>query len=57
MIIQEHLNINGKNFIHTYSDEGRFILGGEPYGEYSDAYDPAEFNRTYLEGDLIPLEE
>ena len=57
MIIQEHFEINGRDFIRTYSNSGRYILGGEPYGEYTEATDPAEFNRTYIEGDLIPPEE
>lgn len=56
-IVQEHIDIGGRDFIHTYSDAGRYIVGGEPYGEYEDAYDPAEFGRTYTEGDLMPVDE
>lgn len=57
MVIQEHVEINGRDFIHTYSDAGRYVMGGEPYGEYEDAYDPSEFGRTYTEGDVMPPDE
>ena len=57
MIIQEHFNVNGRDFIRTFSNAGRYVVGGEPYGEYSEACDPAEFGRTYTEGDLISVDE
>ena len=57
MIIQETYDINGRSFVRTYSSAGRYVLGGQPYGQYIEANDPAEFNRTYVEGDLIPPEE
>ena len=57
MIIQEHVEIGGRDFIRTYSDSGHYVFGGEPKNEYSEACDPAEFGRTYTEGDLIPDEE
>lgn len=57
MIVQEHFDVNGRDFIRTYSDAGRYVVGGEPYGEYTEAYDPAEFGRVYTEGDLLPPEE
>lgn len=56
MIIQEHFDVNGRDFIRTYSDAGRYVVGGEPYGEYSEACDPEELGRTYIEGDLMPSE-
>ena len=56
-IVQEHIDIDGRDFIRTYSDAGRYIVGGEPLGEYADAYDPAEFNRTYTEGELMPTDD
>ena len=56
-VIQEQVNINGKIFIHTYSDTGHYVVGGEPYGEYNEVYDPEELNRQYTEGDLIPTNE
>ena len=53
MIKTETVTINGKQFIHTYSDEGRYIVrDGVVYGE---AYDPAELGREYTEGNEIPV--
>lgn len=57
MIVTENVKVGERDFIRTYSDAGRYILGGEPYGTYEDALDPAEFGRTYTEGDPIPDEE
>ena len=53
-IIQEHFNVNGKAFIRTYSDTNRYVIGGEPFGEYTEAIDPAELGRAYTEGGIIP---
>ena len=50
-IIVENLEINGKAFTYTYSDEGRYVVRDGI--EYAEAYDPAEFGRTYTEGGLI----
>lgn len=53
MIKQKNVTIGGKQFILTYSDEGRYVVReGISYGE---AYDPAEFGREYTEGDEIPV--
>ena len=47
MIIVETVTINGKEFMHTYSDIGLDI---ERDGVvYSDAIDPIDSNRTYTE--------
>lgn len=54
MIQQKHFDVGGRDFVRTYSDAGRYVLGGEPYGEYTEACDPAEFGRTYTEGGIIP---
>lgn len=57
MIIKEPLDIKGKAFIKTYSDIGMMV---EREGErYSEAIDPAEFGREYVETDepIEPLEE
>ena len=54
-IIQEHFLVGERDFIRTYSDAGMMIHGGMPEGDYSEACDPAEFNRTYTETD-IPIE-
>lgn len=57
MIVQKTFEINGVLFVHTYSNAGRYVVGGEPPGEYVDACDPAEFNRQYTEGNLIPADQ
>lgn len=51
MIIQEYFDINGKQFIRTYSDKDRYVV--REGITYSEACDPIEFNRQYIEGDLI----
>ena len=55
MIRQEHFEINGRNFIRTTSDAGRYVVRDGV--SYSEACDPAELGRTYTEGDLMPVEE
>jgi len=51
-IVQEHFYVGSREFIRTFSDEYRYVVrDGE---EYDVAEDPAEFNRQYTEGDLIP---
>ena len=56
MINVEHFDVNGRDFIRTYSDAGMMIHGGVPEADYSEATDPAEFGRTYTETD-IPIED
>ena len=49
MIITENLTINNREFIKTYSDLGMMV---ERDGvRYSEAIDPAEFGRQYIETD------
>jgi hypothetical protein len=49
MIKTEHLTINGVEFVKTYSDKGYMV---EREGiRYSEAIDPAEFDRQYIETD------
>lgn len=49
MIVTEKININGKEFVKTYSDAGFMV---ERHGaHYSEAIDLAEFGRTYIETD------
>lgn len=55
MIVQEHFDVNGRDFIRTTSDSGRFVVRDGV--EYSEACDPAEFGRTYTEGELIPADD
>ena len=51
MIIQESFNLNGRDFIRTTSDENRYVVrDGIPYEE---AWDPTEFHRQYIEGEVI----
>lgn len=52
MIITEHFDVNGRDFIRTTSDAGRYVVRDGV--EYSEACDPAEFGRTYTEGDVMP---
>ena len=49
----ELFEINGRSFRRTYSDAGRYVVGGNPEAAYTEATDPAELNRTYVEGDYI----
>lgn len=51
MIKTETLTINNKPFIRTYSDSG-FMVEREGV-RYSEAIDPAEFNRQYIETDEL----
>ena len=55
MIRTENIQINGRDFIRTYSDSGFMIRGGVPESDYDVAEDPAELGRTYTETD-IPIE-
>jgi hypothetical protein len=49
MIVTESMTINGKAFVRTYSDSGYMV---EREGvRYSEAIDPAQFNRQYTETD------
>ena len=57
MIVTENITIDGRQFVRTYSDAWRYVVGGEPYGEYAEAIDPAELGRTYTEGNLMPVDE
>ena len=57
MIVQETYELNGRQFVRTFSDDGRYVVGGNPEGEYVEANDPAEANRVYTEGGLIPADE
>ena len=54
-IVQEHFLVGERDFIRTYSDNNVMIHGGFPEGDYSEACDPAELGRTYVETD-IPID-
>lgn len=55
MIVQEHFVVNGRDFIRTTSDAGRYVVRDGV--EYDEACDPAEFGRVYTEGELMPPDE
>lgn len=49
MVVAEHIIIDGRDFIRTWSDAGKRI---EREGAvYDEAYDPAECERVYTETD------
>ena len=50
MLKSESIVIDGRAFVHTWSDIGMKIERDGEY--YNDAYDPAEFGRTYTETDI-----
>lgn len=54
-IITEQFKVGERDFVRTYSDHNMMIHGGVPEGDYSEACDPAELNRTYTETD-IPID-
>lgn len=51
MIKTETFYIGEREFTRTYSDANKYVVRDGI--SYSEACDPAEFNRTYTEGDLI----
>lgn len=55
MIVQEHFDVEGRDFIRTYSDANRYVVRDGV--SYEEANDPAEFGRQYTEGDPLPPEE
>lgn len=55
MIVTEQFYVGECLFNKVYSDANRYVVRDGV--AYSEACDPAEFGRTYTEGDLIPPEE
>ena len=55
MIIKENIEIGNKNFIKQYSDKQVMIQKEGTEEKYSEAIDPIEFKREYIETD-IPIE-
>ncbi len=51
MIVQEHFTVNGRDFVQTKSTDFRYVVRDGI--SYSEACDPAEFNRQYIEGDFM----
>lgn len=52
MIITERVTINNRDFIRTYSDEGRYVVRDGV--SYSEAIDPIGTGRVYTEGEIMP---
>jgi hypothetical protein len=51
-VITEIFYVGEREFTRNYSDAGRYVVRDGI--SYSEACDPAEFGRTYTEGDLMP---
>ena len=54
-IVVEQFYIGERLFNKTYSDAGRAVV--REGVSYSEACDPAEFGRTYTEGELLPVDD
>lgn len=54
-IVTEQFYVGERLFNRTYSDAGHYVVRDGI--EYSEACDPAEFDRTYTEGEMIPADE
>lgn len=54
-IIVETFYINDREFTRIYSNANRYVVRDGV--SYSEACDPAEFGRTYIEGDIMPSDE
>lgn len=54
MIITEKVTIRNRDFIRTYSDEGRYVVRDGV--SYSEAIDPIGTGRVYTEGEIMPEE-
>lgn len=52
MIVVEQFYVGDRLFNKTYSDAGRAVVRDGV--SYSEACDPAEYGRTYTEGDPLP---
>ena len=53
MIITETITINGKQFTKNYSDAGFYIQKVGTNEIYSEAVDPIDSGRTYIETDKL----
>lgn len=52
MIVTETYELDGKGFVRTHSDAGRYVVRDGI--SYEEACDPAGTGRTYTEGEIIP---
>ena len=55
MIVQENYKIRKREFIKKYSDANRYVVRDDI--EYTEANDPAELGREYVEGREIDLDD
>ena len=55
MIRTETFYVGDREFVRTYSDANRAVVRDGV--SYCEACDPAEFGRTYTEGELLDEEE
>lgn len=55
MIITENVTIRDREFIRTYSDEGRYVVRDGV--SYSEAIDPIGTGRVYTEGEIMPPDD
>lgn len=56
-IVTETYTLDGRQFVRTWSDAGRYVVGGVPQGQYAEANDPAELGRVYTEGEPMSGDE
>ena len=52
MIVVETVEIDGVNYLYTYSNTGHYVVRDGI--SYTEAYDPIDSERTYIEGDVMP---
>ena len=55
MIVTETFYIGERTFVRTYSNANRYVVRDGV--SYSEACDPAEFGRTYTEGEVMEDED
>ena len=55
MIVKEQFYVGERLFNRVYSDSGKYVVRDGV--EYSEACDPAEFEREYTEGGYMPAED
>ena len=55
MIVTEQFYVGERLFNRIYSDANRYVVRDGV--SYSEACDPAEFGRTYTEGNVMPRDE
>lgn len=54
-VVVETFYIGEREFTRTYSNANRYVVRDGV--SYSEACDPAEFGRTYTEGELLPVDD